>query len=222
MFPSVDLNDPSIDAHLQSGLLPQLPTAVPRPTGLPSDSRVAQHQGPSAVEDAQDSHLEAMVKATGQLDLDEEGNIEYHGHSSGLSFMRGLRQFGDMFQIPPGRSPSLKHRTMSQDPPSPTSTQSPGGSSLAQSPAKDLPSKEEARLLCDIAIIDASSMLRVVHLPTFYEQLDRVYNIPFENHGSTENSFLPLLYAVLALGKLFSKGDEELNAASYEALTDEG
>lgn len=221
VFPTVDLNDSSIDAHLQNGLLPQLPPAAPRPHVLPNDPRVAQQPGSHPSEEGPDSHLEAMVKATGQLDLDEEGNVEYHGHSSGLSFMRGLRQFGDMFQIPPDRSPSLKHRTMSQDPPSPRS-HSPGGTPTAFPPEKELPPREEARILCDTAIIDASAMLRVVHLPTFYEQFDRIYNTPVESYGNTENSFLPLLYAVLALGKLFSRGDEDLDKVSYEALTEEG
>ena len=189
---------------------------------MPTDSRVAQHQGIVAAEESPDSHLEAMVKATGQLELDEEGNWDYHGHSSGLSFMRGLRQFGDMFQIPPDQSPSLKVRNISQDPSSPNSTQSPAGSSTALPPGTDLPSKQEARILCDHAIIDAGAMLRVVHLPTFYKQLDRIYEIPPENYGNAENSFLPLLYAVLALGKLFSDGGHELDTATYDTLTDEG
>lgn len=222
VFPTVDLNDPSIDAHLQSGLLPQLPSAPPRAPVIPTDSHVAQHQMIPSAEEAPDSHLEAMVKATGQLDLDEEGNWDYQGHSSGLSFMRGLRQFGDMFQIPPDRSPSLRHRTLSHDPPSPNSSQSPAGSSTTFPPGADLPRKEEARSLCDSAIIDAGAMLRVVHLPTFYKQLDRIYEVPPANYGNAENNFLPLLYAVLALGKLFSKDGHELDAASYETLTDEG
>lgn len=188
---------------------------------MPTESRLSQRPETLQPEEGPESHLEAMVKATGQLELDEEGNWDYHGHSSGLSFMRGLNQFGDMFQIPPDRSPSIRHRTMSQDPPSPNSTQSPAGSSNAPA-GVDLPSRDEARLLCDSAIIDAGAMLRVVHLPTFYKQLDRVYETPPQNYGNAENAFLPLLYSVLALGKLFSKGDEELDNASFDSLTDEG
>jgi hypothetical protein len=167
-----------------------------------------------------DSHLEAMVKATGQLDLDEEGNWDYQGHSSGLSFMRGLRQFDDMFQIPSDRSPSIKHRTMSQDSPSPTSFSMAGSTTLPAGVV--LPSREEARTLCDNAIIEYSAMLRVVHLPTFYQQLDRLYDTAPENYGNAENSFLPLLYAILALGKLFSEHESGIDAAGYDALTDEG
>ncbi|KAF1842958.1 uncharacterized protein K460DRAFT_356749 [Cucurbitaria berberidis CBS 394.84] len=223
VFPTMDLNDSSIDAHLQSGVLPQLPGAAPRPPPvMPTDSHVAQHHGIPPTEETSDSHLEAMVKATGQLDLDEEGKWDYHGHSSGLSFMRGLRQFGDMFQVPPDQSPSLKHRTMSKDTPSPNSMQSPAGSYSALPPGTELPSKKEAWALCDRAILNASALLRVVHLPTFYKQLNRMYEVPPENYGTSENSFLPLLYAVLALGKLFGEGDHELDIASHDRLTEEG
>jgi hypothetical protein len=223
VFPTVDLNDPSIDAHLQSGLLPQLPVAAPpRPPMIPTDPRLTQHQGVAPTDEAPDSHLEAMVKATGQLDLDEDGNWDYHGHSSGLSFMRGLRQFGDMFQVPPDSSPSLKYRNISLDPPSPKAAHSPTGSSNTLPSAADLPSKKDARMLCDNAIIDAGAMLRVVHLPTFYRQLDQIYDTPPENYGTAEHSFLPLLYAVLSLGKLFSQGEQELDKDAYETLVDEG
>jgi len=183
---------------------------------------MAPNFAPVPMEDGSDSHLEAMVKATGQLDLDEEGNWDYHGHSSGVSFMSGLRQFGDMFQIPADSSPLLKHRSMSQAPSSPTSTQSIADSASTLPTAADLPSKEEAIQLCNYAIIDASAMLRVVHLPTFHKQLDRIYEIPAEQFGNAENSFLPLLFAVLSLGKLFPSNDQHLDKASYETLIDEG
>ena len=65
-------------------------------------------------------------------------------------------------------------------------------------------------------------MQRIVHLPTFYKQLDRMYEIPTENYTNTENSFLPLLYAVFALGKLFSQDDHDLGKSNYETVVDEG
>lgn len=161
------------------------------------------------------------MKATGQLDLDEEGNIEYYGQSSGLSFMRGLRKFGDRFQLPPDPSPSLRPRNVAQDPPSPRPQSLEGGATTLV-PGRDLPNREQARKLCDIAIIDASAMFRIVHLPTFYQQFDHMYDTPFESHGTKENTFLPLLYAVLALGKLFSRCDENLDKASHDALIKQG
>lgn len=222
VFPTVDLTDPGIDAHLQNGLLPQLPIAVSRPQGPPIDPRMSSHHVSMPTEETLEPHLEAMVKATGQLDLDEEGNWDYHGHSSGVSFMSGLRQFGDMFQLPADSSPSLKYRSMSQAPSSPNSTNSVTDSSAALPTAADLPKKEDARKLCECAFVDASAMLRVVHLPTFYTQLDRMYEVSVEDYGSAENSFLPLLFAVLSLGKLFSRNDTDLDKATFEALVDEG
>jgi len=222
VFPTIDLNDPSIDAHLQNGLLPQLPVSAPRAPVMPTDPRLSHHPMNPPPEAADDSHLEAMVKATGQLDLDEEGNWDYHGHSSGLSFMRGLRQFGDMFQVPPDSSPSLKHRNISVDPPSPSSTRSPAASSATLPNSTELPSKKDAITLCENAIIDAGAMQRVVHLPTFYKQLDRMYDVPAENYTNAENNFLPLLYSVLALGKLFSQGEHDLDKSNYETVVDEG
>jgi len=164
-----------------------------------------------------------MVKATGQLDLDEEGNWDYHGHSSGLSFMRRLQQqFGDII-APPGGSPFVKYRPMSQVFDSPSSAhQSPADSSSVLPTGTDLPSKKEARVLCDNALIDAGALLRVVHLPTFYKSMDAIYATSPENYGNSENSFLPLLYAVLALGTLFSKKDVDLDEVGYESTIDEG
>jgi len=140
-----------------------------------------------------------------------------------LSFMRGLRQFDDMFQIPSDDSPSLRYRTMSNDSPSPSNLSIAG--SIAGSASVALPSQEEARILCDSAIIQYSAMLRVVHLPTFYKQMARIYETPTESYTSADTSFLPLLYAVLALGKLYSDSDEGasgVNVPTYDALTDEG
>ncbi|KAF2020637.1 hypothetical protein BU24DRAFT_340202 [Aaosphaeria arxii CBS 175.79] len=228
VFPTLDLNDPALDAHLQNGLLPQLPMGGPRPQQIPLDPRMQLRREDQARTDIGDSHLESMVKATGQLDLDEDGNWDYHGHSSGLSFMRRLQQqFGDVMPTPSSAasSPFAKYRPMSQVFDSPNSNhQSPGAESTSNAlPAgTDLPSKKEARILCDNALIDAGALLRVVHIPSFYKSMDRIYETTPENYGNAENTFLPLLYAVLALGTLFSKRGADVDEVGYEASIDEG
>ena len=111
---------------------------------------------------------------------------------------------------------------MSQAPSSPNSTQSFAESSAALPCKDDLPDREEARVLCEDAILDAGAMLRVVHLPTFLKQLDRMYDLPAAEYGDAEHSFLPLLFAALSLGKVFSKGTTAVDCVSYEALIDEG
>ncbi|KAF2738758.1 transcriptional activator Mut3p [Polyplosphaeria fusca] len=222
VLPNLDLNDPTVDAHLQNGMLPQTwmgPPRAPRTVPQPMPQRQDEHLR----EEPQDAHLESMVKATGQLDLDEDGHWDFHGHSSGLSFMRRFQQqFGDLI-APPGTSPFIKYRPMSQVFDSPSSAQqSPADTSNVQPSGLDLPPKKVAKALCDNALIDAGALLRVVHIPSFYKSVDRVYELSPENYGHAENTFLPLLYSVLALGTLFSKKDSELDEVGYETTIDEG
>ncbi|KAF2657041.1 hypothetical protein K491DRAFT_714785 [Lophiostoma macrostomum CBS 122681] len=223
VFPTLDLNDPSIDVQLQNGVLPHLPLAAHRPQHAAHDPRMVSHRDGQSRDEPPDSHLESMVKATGQLDLDEEGNWDYHGHSSGLSFMRRLQQQYGEFNAPApsitGTSPFARYRPLSQALDSPT--QSPAESSDRLLTGTDLPPKKEARILCDYALIDAGALLRVVHLPSFYKSMDRIYETQPENYNNAEHTFLPLLYAVLALGTLFSRRSEE-SEGGYEASIDEG
>lgn len=223
VFPTLDLGDATIDTHLQSGILPHLPAAPPRPQPF-QDPRTAHHRNePPHSEDLADSHLESMVKATGNLDLDEHGNWDYHGQSSGLSFMRGIEQeYGDIIN---GKAPSsslFKYRAPSQVLDSPTSHASPADSSATHPTGNDLPPKKIARILCDNALIDAGAMNRIVHLPTFYKSFDRIYDVAPDNYGNAENTFLPLLYAVLALGTLFPKSNVQTGPSGIEGHLDEG
>jgi hypothetical protein len=222
IIPTLDLNDASIDVHLQSGILPQLPPGVSRQPQIP---RVAQHRDVEPRSEVADSHLESMVKATGQLDLDEDGNWDYHGHSSGLSFMRRIQQ--DFGHIIGDRKPDLglfaKYRSYSQVIDSPNSNHlSPAESTPINNSSTDLPSKEEAQSLCDKALTDAGALLRVVHVPSFYKSLDRIYDTSSDNYTNADNSFLPLLYAVLALGTMFSESSTQVDRSTYEATIEEG
>jgi hypothetical protein len=216
VIPEADLNDPNLESKLQHGLLSRSPL---RPTEFTANGA----NGAQTVPDGPvDSQLESMVKSTGQLDLDEQGNLEYHGHSSGLSFVRRMReQLGDVMGPEGQGTPFVKSRPMSQVFDSPRSTNdSPFESTTSM---VELPSKEVALNLCDIAINDAASILRIVHYPTFMKQLDSLYDTPHENYGNEENVFLPLMYAVMALGTLFSKDDAtDLDRKGYESAIAEG
>jgi hypothetical protein len=171
-----------------------------------------------------DDHLESMVRSTGQLDLDEQGNLEYHGHSSGLSFVRRMREsLGDVM-VPEGKgTPFVKSRPMSQvfdSPRSMTERDSP----LTESHllASDLPSREVAREMCDVAINDAAALLRFVHYPTFVKQMENLYDVAPENYTNEENMFLPLLYSVLAVATLFERTDGTGLDSGYEKAISEG
>ncbi|KAF2197368.1 hypothetical protein GQ43DRAFT_209497 [Delitschia confertaspora ATCC 74209] len=225
VFPNLDLSDPSIDSHLQNGILPQVAVGHPHarphynptePPRLPMPSR--RDQQPN---EQNDSNLESMVRATGQLELDEEGHWDYHGHSSGFSFMKRMReQFGDF--IAPASGAFVKYRPMSQILDSPKSAvDSPAESNMALS-SIDLPSRELAKQLCEHALVEAGTLVRSVHIPSFYKSVDRMYDTPPGHYGHAENTFLPLLYAVLAVGTLFSRSNMESDKAGYETAIEEG
>lgn len=174
-----------------------------------------------------DSMLESMVANTGLLDLDDEGNWDFHGHSSGRVFLRKMReQFGDLMgqETPEFKSsPFVNYnRSGSQSVSSPRSAvESPGNPKPAFT--HDLPRKDCASLLSGNALDDAGAVLRLVHQPSYYAMLDRVYDIPSEEFGDEEKRFVPLLYSVLAFGALFARAEQsELQTNGYGNAIDQG
>lgn len=215
VIPNVDLNDPNLEVKLQQGFITPSPQ-VANDTLVNDTQATGQTQDPSA-----DPHLESMVKSTGQLDLDEQGNLAYHGHSSGLSFVRRMReQLGDVMGPEGQATPFVKSRPISQVFDSPRSaTDSPWDPPAGT----DLPTREVAYELCDNAVNDAASLLRFVHFPTFKNQLDALYDKAPETWGNDENAFLPLLYATMALGTLFAKDEcSDLDRKGYETAIERG
>lgn len=173
-----------------------------------------------------DSLLESMVENTGSLDLDDQGHWDFHGHSSGIVFLRRMReQFGDLMGSTEfGATAFLKKRRAQShvfESPRSTTGESPLDSNLPNT--HDLPPRECAKQLCSNCLNDACALMRFVHQPTFYASFDRIYNTPPENFGNEENSFLPLLYVVLALGCLFGKDEaSNLEQKGYESAIDQG
>lgn len=231
ILPNVDLDDPALVASLQEGVLPPLPQVQPRPFPAPdtqmahapvdrpmrADTMIPQGQ-------SEEGQLESMVRATGQLDLDEHGYWDYHGHSSGLSFVRRMRERFDIMGRGEGESsPFPLTRPLSHVFESPKSVQdSPAAFENVMPGGAELPPKDKAQELCDTAINDASALLRVVHLPSFWKSFEELYSKTPEEYGAAENSFLPLLYTVLALGTLFSRTSEDLDEVGYQKAIDQG
>lgn len=187
-------------------------------------SQTSLDKSASAGEAEKDS-LELMVENTGQLDLDDRGHWDFHGHSSGLVFLRQLReQFGDLIGSTEGRTTAFmrKTRAHSQVFDSPKSAaDSPMDTNLPNT--QDLPPRDCAEQLCSNSLNDACALMGFVHQPTFYAMFNRIYTTPPENFGNEENSFLPLLYVVLALGCLFDKTEHSnLERRGYESAIDHG
>jgi hypothetical protein len=167
-----------------------------------------------------DSLLESMVETTGQLDLDDQGKWDFHGHSSGLTFLSRIReQFGDIMPIPDMRTSGWLNPHLAQ--PSRSVSDSPLDSNLPN--VAELPPKEIALELVSNSLDYACSLLRFMHQPSFYRKLDRVYSLSPTEFGDEENRFLPQLYVVLALGCLFAPNEKsELEQGGYENAINQG
>lgn len=221
-MPDLNLNDPSIDVAVAQGYIPGF-SNKPVTNDSPS-TRPANLPPPPPNAEVKDTNLESMVRAIGQLELDEQGNWDYHGHSSGLSFVRRMReQLGDLLGPDAKTTPFVKSRPMSQvfDSPRSLNAESPGMETAFL--GTDLPSKAVARDLCETAITDASVLMRAIHVPTFWKSFDRMYSTPFENYTNQDHRFLPLLFSTMSVGCLFGSDEQSpLNQAGYESAIDQG
>lgn len=215
VIPDMNLDDPQFDVYAAKRLLAAVnkdkrpSISGRRPSALP--------QSDSAPEGGDESLLETMVDNSGCLDVDDQGHWDYHGHTSGVTFIRRLRkQLGSMdIQLP------MRSRSGPQILDSPKSSDSPQESGLP--PTHDLPSKAVAQRLCHNALDDGCTLMRFVHEPTFYAMIDRIYDTPLEQYTNEENSFLPLLYIVMSVGCLFSDdGAGTLNLSGYESAIGQG
>ena len=222
LIPNLDLNDPGIDAAVAQGWIPGAP-GKGHPSTANAQSTTRPALAPSA-ENKSDTNLESMVRAVAQMDIDEQGNWDYHGHSSGLSFMRRMReQLGDLMGPDSPATPFVKSRPKSQVLDSPRSASMESPMMDPSSPGTELPPKEIAEQFCSNAINDAAVLLKFVHAPTFWQHFERMYSLPPEAWGNAEQHFLPLLYSACALGCLFGKDEQSnLNRVGYESAIQQG
>jgi hypothetical protein len=209
-IPNLDIKDPNFDALVQQRQGKNNVGSI-EPESDSSKDKVQD-------DSANDAQIRSMISATGQLDLDERGDMDFHGGSSGAVFLRRMReQFGGLLGGGESRAPFLPRppKFFPSTYESPRSSESPYDSSLPNT--LELPPRETGRKLVHYALNRACSLLRFVHSPTFYEMFDRIYDTQPEDFGDAEHRFLPLLYVVLALGGMFSEEALE-GAESDEAL----
>ncbi|KAE8146353.1 fungal-specific transcription factor domain-containing protein [Aspergillus avenaceus] len=222
VLPDINLDDPRFDEHATEQMLAAFKREKhqqPRTDG--SDNATGAEGSADAAPDCncEESLLESMVDNSGFLDLDDQGHWDYHGHTSGIIFLRRLRKQLGAIEI---SVPTIKSRPLSQMLDSPKSaSESPQDASLP--PTHDLPARDVARRLCHNALEDGCSLMRFIHEPTFYAVFDRIYDIPPEQYSNEEHSFLPLLYIVMAVGCLFSDdGAGTLDMCGYESAIGQG
>ena len=222
VLPNIDLDDPSsVTQRMQLS-----PNQGLQPHPGQARSWVASGKSQPGSDAEKESVLESMVTNTGSLDLDDEGNWDFHGHSSGRVFLKKMReQFGDLMgQTSNGQLglPFMNHRRTSRSMESPKSSADLSHDSSLPN-TRDLCAKSCALLLTSNALDDSCAILRIVHRPAFDAMLHRIYDTPPEDFGEDENSFLPQLYAVIALGALFARAEHsELQLYGYDNAFEQG
>ena len=171
---------------------------------------------------AQDCELEPQMSAMTLLEFDKYGSWHCCGHSSGLDL---VKQIHDTFASAFCGSGSYKSHNLSSATPSEPLTKSLqrifatlfGPSSLTERPSSDmklrrflpLPPRRVIYRLCEVALQDACALSPIVHRPTFKKSLDRILTHPEAIDQHEDQQFMPLLYAVLAVGCIHAK-DERL------------
>jgi len=214
IIPNLDLNDPAIDVAVAQGFIPGLQNKMPEFV----ESKKQQRTNGDTVESKEDTNLESMVRATGQIELDESGRWDYHGHSSGLSFVRRMReQLGDLMGPETVATPFVKSRPATHIIESPRSTYA---ESPMESPSAtlDLPPEDVARTMCNNSISETAVLLRTIHLPTFWRSFKRIYTLAPEQYADEDQRFLPLLHSVLAVGTVYGTNYDQ----EYESAIDQG
>ncbi|KAL8863545.1 MAG: hypothetical protein Q9178_000226 [Gyalolechia marmorata] len=225
ILPDINLDDPKYDAMMPQRMhAPIKQERVSPGNGIKAGSGTHSPNAPAATEAEKDSLLESMVLEAGSLHLDDQGHWDFCGQSSGMIFLRRMReQFGDLLAkfdgtaLPFMKSSSISGRLMTPNCAS-TSPMDFSGNNVQR-----LPDKSCARKLCTCALDDAAALFPFVHQPTFYTMFDRVYDRPRESWEPVDEKFLPLLYSVVALGCLFAKDEESmLQNYGYESAIDQG
>lgn len=205
LAPNLDLDDPHLDATVLSKL--QLPISNMRSlesTGAKlSESPHQIPHRPASPE--QDANLATVLEETGRLNLDNTGNWSYHSHGSSSAFVRRLgERFGNMSDLSiEDKTTNLRLRGISDAFESANHSMNPAFEDSSRE-FISLPPREVAIELATSALNEACALFNFVHKPSFFSMLEELYLLNSAQYTDKEHRFLPLLYAVLALGYLFS------------------
>ncbi|KAF7532085.1 hypothetical protein G7054_g8263 [Neopestalotiopsis clavispora] len=218
-MPDLDLADPAMDP------------AVEQEFRLREQARAKaikkeESAGPSSAKT--DERLLSMISGVGQLEFDDKGDYDFHGPSSGTVFFRKMKDhfkslLGRDYHVPVLPRPP-KPSSLNLDSPRLSAAGSPASRKGSVPDIVDLPPKVVARRLCSHSLKYATCLLRVVHVPTFYSMVDRIYERNTGGyHGENDDRELALLYSVLALGCMYNVlDDEKSKKPPYEVATEQG
>lgn len=215
--PDVDLNDPSLDPAIQQEFQNRERQRLQAAKARQENAKEAEQQT---------AQIMSMIETLGQLDLTEGGGWDFRGTSSGAVFLRRMKDhfrgllgydYQTTFLPRPAQVPGL----LKLDSPQSTTASTPNDS--RSSNVYDLPPKERARQLSYCALSCATALLRIVHLPSFFEKFEELYQKPADTFETEDNRFLGLLYAVMAVGCMYNIAEEDVdNQVNYSEAIEEG
>ncbi|KUI62281.1 Activator of stress genes 1 [Cytospora mali] len=216
-IPDVDLNDPNLDPAIQQEFQNRERQRLQAAKLRQDDVKKTEQK---------EARIMSMIETIGQLDLTEGGGWDFRGTSSGAVFLGRMKDhfrgmlgydYQSTFLPRPNQIPGL----LKLDSPQSTSVSTPSDSKHLS--VYNLPPKERARQLSYCALHCATALLRIVHVPSFFERFERLYEKPAENYDMEDNRFLGLLYAAMAVGCMYNIAEEDIdNQMNYHEATEEG
>lgn len=216
--PEVDLNDPNLDPATQQEFQNRERQRL--------QSMKLKREEEAQKAEQNEAQITSMIETIGQLDLDECGGWDFRGTSSGAVFLRRMKEhFGGLlgydltttFLPRPRKVPGL----LNLDSPGSTVGSSPAEANL--SGVFDLPPKKRAHKLSSCALTCATALLRIVHVPSFFEKLEVVYGKSVEDFNVEDRRFLGLLYSVMAVGSMYNNAEEDAgDQVHYREAAEEG
>lgn len=150
---------------------------------------LSEHNGQSSNEDT-------LNYAITQHAIDQ-GETGYQGYSGDIAFIQEMKEKLGAW---PGVDINRRFRPRHTDVPS---LFEPDRQLADQA---SLPPKKRALQLIEVAL-DSHALLQVVHRPSFDESVHVLYSLGPREYSSEEMRLLPLIYALMALGCLFTEPD---------------
>ncbi|KAK5191651.1 Gypsy retrotransposon integrase-like protein 1 [Exophiala xenobiotica] len=194
LLSKIQAQSPSLQLNLEISNIFESPPGSPSPGSDTSDP----------ADDSSGDQLENMLDGRGRL-TSTKNSTEYYGGGSGFAF---LQRTQELF------SPETSSHSQA-------ATGHVGLdviSRLFESPLPDkqalasdipfsqlLPSRQTATELLDVAFGQTYQLLQFLDEPDFQRQTDRIYELDPIEFADSDHDFLPLFYAVTAIGYLFDR-----------------
>ena len=171
------------------------------PPGSPESESTS--RGPDDEEDSPAGALENMMDGQGRFTSAGNDNVAYFGGPSGFAFLQRTQQlFGDRTdERTPSQPPSPQHTALTHLFDTPLPDKQALSSNVPISHL--LPSRDTATRLLHIVFEQTHQLFQFLDEPSFHEAANRIYDTDPIEFTDSDHDFLPLFFAVMAIGYLF-------------------